>query len=246
MGVIKLKRQKFRKGLILVSFLLFPVVLYYLSPYLIIQGAFEGIVTGSFIFFTILFVVSLFLGRAFCGWVCPAGGLQECCSMVTDKRASGGKRNWIKYFIWVPWISIIALMFKNAGGIKTVNFFYLTDHGISVTVPEAYIIYYGVILLIVLLAFLAGKRSFCHYVCWMAPFMVIGTKVKNALGYPSLKLKSEKDKCIGCKVCTKRCPMSLDVMNMVQTEKMVNSECILCGECVDGCPKKAIRYSIKK
>jgi polyferredoxin len=49
-------------------------------------------------------MVSLFLGRAFCGWVCPGAGIQEWCFTVNDKKARGGRLNWIKYFIWVPWI----------------------------------------------------------------------------------------------------------------------------------------------
>ncbi len=40
--------------------------------------------------------------------------------------------------------------------------------------------------------------------------------------------------------------MSLDVKEMVQKENMKNAECILCGECVDTCPKKAIGYSMKR
>lgn len=95
------------------------------------------------------------------------------------------------------------------------------------------------------MAFAAGKRSFCHYACWMAPFMIIGSSIRNKLGYPSLHLKGEKNKCIGCNSCTKKCPMSLEVMDMVQGENMYNNECILCGECVDACPKKAITYALK-
>lgn len=240
-----MKRQKLRKALIICSFLLFPITIYYLSPYVIIMGASEGIITGSFVVFGLLFLASLFLGRAFCGWVCPAGGLQECCTLAVDKRAKGGKRNWIKYIIWVPWISIIALIAAKAEGLKKVDFFYMTKYGISISEPGAYIIFYFVILIIVIMAFAGGRRSMCHYVCWMAPFMIIGSKIKNKLGYPSLHLKSEKDKCIGCNSCTKKCPMSLEVMYMVQKSNMKNDECILCGECVDTCPKKAIKYAIK-
>ena len=40
--------------------------------------------------------------------------------------------------------------------------------------------------------------------------------------------------------------MSLDVKSMVEIGIMTNSECILCGECVDICHKKAIKYSFER
>lgn len=240
-----MKRQNIRKALILISFLLFPVTLYYLSPYLIVQAAAEGIIAGSFLVFTAMLVISLILGRAFCGWVCPAGGLQECCMPVSNKRAKGGKLNWIKYFIWVPWIILIGIMAIQAGGFHQVNFFYQTDHSVSVTTPQSYVIFYGVVILIVVLAFTAGRRSFCHYVCWMAPFMIIGSNIRNILRLPSLQLQSSENDCIHCMQCNKKCPMSLDVEQMVSKKDMRNAECILCGECIDTCPKKVIQYSMK-
>lgn len=240
-----MKRQKVRKGILIISFILFPVTLYYFSPYLIILGAKEGIITGSFIAFAAMFILSLFLGRAFCGWLCPAGGLQECMILSNDKNAKGGKLNWIKFIIWLPWLTAIILLLVNAG-IKKTDFFYQTNNGISVTNPFAYIIFYSVIFLIVVLALIAGKRSFCHYVCWMAPFMILGTKIKELLKYPSLHLEADNDKCIGCKMCNKKCPMSLDVKTMVSEDSMSNSECILCGECIDACPKLVIKYSKKR
>jgi NAD-dependent dihydropyrimidine dehydrogenase PreA subunit len=36
--------------------------------------------------------------------------------------------------------------------------------------------------------------------------------------------------------------MSLDVHQMVQAGQMKHNECILCGTCVDTCPKGAIRF----
>ena len=235
-------RQKVRKSLIIVSFLLFPITIFYFSPYLIVWGAAEGIIVGSFIVFFSLFIFSLLFGRLFCGWVCPAGGLQEIYLSVKDKKAKTGKYDWIKYFIWAPWIgSIIVLLIIT--GIKTVEFFFQIDYGISISNPQSYIVYYFFVGLIVLLAHFAGKRAFCHYVCWMAPFMIIGNKIKSIFKWPSLHLAADSDKCIQCKLCSKVCSMSLEVNEMVQKQSMYHSECILCGECIDTCKQRVLKYS---
>lgn len=238
-----LPRQRIRRALVLVSFLLFPITIFFFSPALIIEGAAQGIIVGSFVTFGLLLLSSLFLGRAFCGWACPGAGLQESCFPVADKKAKGGRADWIKYFIWGPWIATIVALAVLAGGLKRVDVLYQTTHGISVAEPTAYIIYYFFLILIVVLAFTAGRRAFCHYVCWMAPFMVIGTRIKNALGWPSLHLVPHQAECIQCRTCTENCPMSLPVAEMVQKGSLRNSECILCGQCVDGCGQGAIRYS---
>ena len=215
----------------------------YLSPYVIIDGASQGIINGSFVVFVLLFLSSLFLGRLWCAWVCPAAGLQEVCFAVNDKRTRSGKLDWIKWGIWILWIAIIALVATSAGGYRAINLLHLTDSGISVDRPEAYFIYYTVVAVFIILAWTAGRRAGCHYTCWMAPFMILGRKIKNVFKWPSLRLKADSDKCIDCKRCTKNCPMSLDVNAMLQAGAMEDSECILCGTCIDGCPKEVIHYS---
>lgn len=236
------KRQSVRKASLIIMFLLFPIVIFYFSPYLIILGALKGIATGSVIMFTLQFVLSLFFGRALCGFACPTGGLQECLMLANGKKAKGGKLNWIKYVIWVPWLTAIVVLFVRAGGVRKVDFLFHTTNGISISEPFTYFIYYGVILLIVILSLTAGRRAFCHYVCWMSPFMVIGTKISKRLKIPSLHIKADNKACISCDRCSGKCPMSLDVGSMVKEGAMQSSECILCGECIDICPKKAISY----
>ena len=88
-----MKRQQFRKGLTYFSFLLYPITMFYFSPYLIISAASEGLASGSFIIFTSLFISSLFFGRAFCGWMCPGAGMQNPLidmKVVTKKIPKGG------------------------------------------------------------------------------------------------------------------------------------------------------------
>jgi ferredoxin-type protein NapH len=242
-------RQRVRKAIIFLVFLSFPITMNFLSPYVIIDGAASGIVNGSLVMFGLMFVSSLFLGRLWCGWVCPGGGLQEMVEPVNTRAVNGKKVDWIKWLIWIPWISLIVFMAVRAGGYHSVDLLLHTQGGISVAgTPDrpifiAYIIYYLVIGLFVGLAFFAGRRAGCHTICWMAPFMIIGRWLRNLFAWPSLRLKAAPENCADCKKCTSNCPMSLDVNGMVQLGKMENTECILCGTCVDNCSKHAIRYS---
>jgi len=242
------KRQRIRSALLVLSFLLFPITMNYLSPYVIIDGAANGVVNGSLILFGLMFLSALVLGRAWCGWVCPAGGLAEIVEPVNRKPVNGRRIDWIKWLIWLPWLTLIIVLAVRGGGYRQVDFTYLTVNGISVAgspdrpILFAYFIYYIVIFLFAGLAVVVGRRAGCHTICWMAPFMILGRWIRNRFGWASLRLQAEPSQCTSCKVCTSGCPMSLDVNAMVQLAAMENSECILCGTCVDNCKQGAIRY----
>ena len=171
-------RQQTRKTVLLISFLLFPVIMNYMSPYVIIDGASQGIVNGSLIVFAGMFVSSLLLGRLWCGWACPAGGLAEIAFTINDRLLNGKKIDWIKWAIWIPWIALIAWSAIAAGGYHSVNFLLDTVNGISVAgdanrpAIAAYVIYYLVVGLFLALPLLVGRRAACHSLCWMAPFII--------------------------------------------------------------------------
>src|SRR4030067_2517469 len=190
-----MRRQQIRKIMTIIMFALFRVLYYYFSPYLVIMGASEGIITGSLLVFAALFVSALFLGRTFCGWICPAGATQELCAKARKQGFKNGKRNLLKYAIWTPWITIIAVMFLQAGGIKSVDPLYQTYYGISISGIESLVIFLAIAGLFAGIALVAGKRGACHTICWMAPFLIIGTRIKDAVWYPSLHLKSDRTRC---------------------------------------------------
>jgi ferredoxin-type protein NapH len=236
-------RQKLRKGLIIGMFLLFPVTIYYFSPVLILQGAALGLLSGSAAVFGLQFLSSLILGRAFCGWACPAGGLQEIAMNFRDRRVGRKRIRWIKFVIWLPWFLSFVFLLLQAGGIREVNPIWRTAKGVSVSDISSLIIYLLIVLLFVLLSATIGRRAGCHTICWMAPFMVIGRKIRNILTWPSLRLRVETQKCIQCGRCTKACPMSIEVMDLVQVDNLETQDCILCGSCVDVCPKDVIHFT---
>ena len=237
-------RQRVRKGLLLVSLLALPVTLYYFSPYLIIASAAEGVINASAIAFGLMFLSALFVGRLWCGWACPAGALQEYAAPINNHR-TGPRLNWGKWIVWVPWMAIILFLLVRAGGMPRVEPFHMFEGGVTLTQEYWYAMYYIVITVLLLLAVVLGRRAACHSICWMAPFMILGRKLRNLVGWPALGLKAERDKCIDCGLCTAQCTMSLDVNRMVKDNRMEHSECVLCGNCVDVCPKDALHLSFQ-
>ncbi|MBE0634388.1 4Fe-4S binding protein [Candidatus Bipolaricaulota bacterium] len=235
-----MSRQRTRQAVLTISAILFPVTFYYLSPAVILMGASEGIVTGSFIVFGLLFFGSLFFGRAFCGWICPGGAIGEGMCRIRDRRVTRRWVSWIKYAIWVPWLALIAALAVRAGGLTRAEFTYQTWHGISVSSWNALFVFAIVVTLIASLTLLVGRRGFCHTACWMAPFMILGRALRDRLRLPGLRLQVHASDCISCGACTRTCPMSLDVQAMVKHEAMTATECILCARCADGCPKNVI------
>lgn len=246
-----MKRQKIRKLLLILSLLLFPVTLYYFSPALIFDAGMKGVINGSFLVFVAMFVLSVPFGRLFCAYLCPAGGLQECVFTVNDKLPKQGWRNKIKYVIWSVWILAVVVCFLNNKKELTVDFWFETEHGISVSEIQSYVIYYGILCLILIPALLVGKRAFCHYFCWMAPFMVLGTKLRRLLHLPGLHVKVKaKQNCISCGKCSKSCPMGIDIIREMEKEQIKSRkyipghlpECIQCGACIDQCPRSVLAY----
>jgi polyferredoxin len=235
-------RQKTRKLLLLISLLLFPVTLYYFSPALIITAGREGIINGSFVVFATMLIGSVFVGRLFCAYLCPAGALQDGACFVKDKAPKQGWKNYMKYVIWLIWISVVVFCYIYRGQMIKVDIFYQTVYGISVADVYGYAIYYGIVLLVLIPSLLGGKRAFCHYLCWMAPFMVLGTELRKRFHLPGLHIAAEKEKCLSCKQCNKGCPMCVDVSNMVRRGRVDSVECIQCGVCVDNCPQNVLSY----
>ena len=238
-------RQKVRRIIIFTVLFLFPVILNYLSPYVSVTAAFSGIITGSLALFLLLFISGLFLGRAWCAWVCPVAGIGEICATVNNRRVNRKRLAMIRYSIFAVWFGLLVTGFILAGGVKGISPFYMTENIISVDAPAKYIVYYFVLAIIFILTLTIGRRGSCHAICWMSPFITGGTLVGRALHLPQLKIKSEPEKCIDCGLCTKQCPMSIDVQSEIKAGTVKALDCIRCGECVDKCPKDVLRFGLK-
>ena len=242
------RRQAIRRTVLLVSFVLFPVTINYFSPYLIIDGGFRGVLTGSAILFASLFAGSLVFGRIWCGWMCPVPGLTEPLLRVNGRRV-GRKADLVKWLIWVPWVALIVFAVARAGGYHAIDPFYGTVGGISLAADAdrpliaAFAVYFAVVAVFFGTALAVGRRGACHAVCWMAPFMIVGRRASVIAGTPALGLATDPEKCTHCGRCTEVCPMSVDVESQVASGRVEHTECALCGSCADECPRHVIRYT---
>lgn len=237
-------RQKIRMVILILSFLLVPVTIFYISPIVLMMGASEGIITGSLILIILLFLISLFAGRIWCGWLCPMGAWQEFWSPVIRRPVTSGWRNLIKYAVFVLWLLAIVASFMAAGGIRGIDPFYGTVGGISVSSFDVLKMVVMIFVVILVVAFIVGKRGFCHLICPIAVIMIAGRAIRNRLGWSALRLSAAADACTGCRTCERNCPMGLPVRDMVKRERMEDAECILCARCADSCPEHAIGYSV--
>ena len=239
-------RQKVRQIIIFTVLFLFPLTLNYLSPYVSVDGAFKGIVSGSVIVFLLLFISGMFLSRAWCGWLCPIAGMSEIGMSINDKPVPVRRFKVVRYSIFVVWFSLLIAGFVFAGGIHGIDPFHLTENVISVDEPLKFIIYYIVLFVFFILTIAIGRRGACHSICWMSPFLVGGYTLGRLLHLPQLRIKTTPSDCIECGRCTKKCSMSIDVEGAVKSGEIASSDCVLCGECVDTCPKHVLKYGFRR
>lgn len=237
-----MRRQRIRRKLLLAAFLLFPIYLNYMSPYLMTTAAAQGILTVSLIVWLAVFVTSLFVGRAFCAWGCPFHGLQLFWEKVADKplkrvRYLGG----LKYVLWGAWVAGLVAALVAAGGLHRFEPLYMTPLGVSVDSAGSLITYYGLVGLTLLPAAL-GRRGFCHYVCPFGVWGIVGTRLSDGLRLRRLRLRADAGACNACGRCDRGCPMSVPIASLATKGTPEHGDCIACGVCVDDCPRHALSY----
>jgi polyferredoxin len=206
------------------------------------MASYQGIINASFFAFVLMLLLSLFFGRAYCSWFCPGCGVQEILTLFFKKKSKNSKAIYLKYFIFAVWLGVIATGYI-INGFRTVDMTYgMTD----VTIERKIILTTGAILIIVPLTAIFGQFASCKYICWQAPFMIIGTKIRDYFKFYGLRLKANVHDCTNCKICNKKCPMNLDVWGNMKNNNLNDTECILCGNCIDNCKQKVIKYSMTK
>lgn len=201
----------------------------------------KTLITTSPLNFSILFGVlglSMLAGRAFCGWMCPVGTLQDLLANLSSRASSGTKNRQGKkqtgppYAISRPndswlrglkYLILIIILFASTRAVypplreicpaRALFSFQLTSP-LLVSVLVTFI-----------LTSLFSRRFWCKYLCPLGAILAPLNKIAP------LRLVKIKDKCSQCGLCDPACPM--DIKDL--TENLRSPECIECLECQTAC-----------
>lgn len=239
-----MERQRIRRTVLASFFLAFPLVFNYFSPYLMISGAAEGVITTSAVVWGLYLLSGIVFGRAACGWFCPFSALQMLWDRVAPKPLKQVRYlRGLKYVLWAGWVAAFAAVQASAGGPKRLDPLYMTPNLVSIDSVGNNVTYVMLVLVVLVPVLIGGKRAFCHYLCPFAGWMVAGVGLRHFTRTPTLHLEADAGSCNGCGRCDTECPMSLPVSKMAEKGDMHSVDCILCGRCVDSCKRSAIRYA---
>ena len=215
-----------------------------------------------------MLVLTLVLGRFFCGWVCPLGAIIDMCGIRAKNRDLGLKQ--VKYYILgaivvaaflgiqIAWIFdpiVITARFISLNFIPSTTFaldrlFIFMIRGMNFYAP-LYDFYRSL-----KLSILGAKiYYFPHSFVTLSFFIIICGLVSltkrfwcrilcplgviYALTARVCLLRRNVDKCMHCMRCSINCRMSA----IKEDSSYRKEECILCMDCVYDCPDLATKFS---
>ena len=190
-------------------------------------------------------ITALLLRSAFCGWICPLGFIQDMFhsfSAWMQKRfvpfrkfmpslTQRGQPVWNILDRYLRLVKYGVLIWSITGAaIYGVMVFRDYDPWSALINVTEWTLTPGLIILaLTLIGSLFVERPWCRYACPLGA-------ASGLLGKLSpVYLKREADACTTCKLCTRACPMGLQVH---AATTITSLDCISCLECVDVCPRE--------
>ncbi|MBR3873337.1 MAG: 4Fe-4S dicluster domain-containing protein [Clostridia bacterium] len=192
-----------------------------------IEGFWYYLFTGVFEAATIHYAVAkifgpLLFGRGWCGYACWTAMILDLLPWKVP-REPRKPYGWLRYVTFVLAFAFVAALFVlRVGHLERIMFWcFLLGNAAYYAAGIA-------------LAYVwKDNRAFCKYLCPVAVFL------KPASYFSLLRIRCDKSKCVDCGKCKKVCPMNVDMTDNARTRQN-GTECILCMECVQNCPKKAL------
>jgi len=169
-------------------------------------------------------ILSIFLGRLYCGWACPINTVMRAVS-------------WIKRKLKIKSFKIPAFLKKARVRYAVLGLFIALFVFVMVSGKKLPVLP-GLLVVGVFLTFFFPEALWHKYLCpYGTIFGLVSSKAKCSVNI-------DKDVCINCGVCKKVCPAEA-VENKNGQYSINKKDCLACMECERKCSVKAINYNAK-
>jgi polyferredoxin len=219
-GMIVFRKYRLRRWLLLLSVIVLGFVMGgFLCPTTAVQNIFLKANTGYLLLFLVPVVLSLIMGRVFCGYICPFGAAQEL--LHVRKWAKKIPKKWMKVLTKLKYVLLAYLVVRVLVTGSVVLQAYspfkplFSWGGTEVTI--------GITALFALLSVFL-YRPFCRTLCPLGAFLALLSR------FALFRVRASAD-CVKCKQCTRKCPSGA-----IESGTVDAGECLLCGECTEICP----------
>ncbi len=197
------------------------------------------------VFLVLLLLLSVVLGRFFCGYVCSFGLLGDAVYAAGDALAKklGIRRKplpakvelalrGIKYVVLVAICAAVLMGFYTAIN----NNSPWTVFGKLANLSVSGVTAVGAVLLgLAVVGMLLKERFFCEFLCPLgALFSLMPT-------LPTGRMRRQRPKCRkNCAACKHACPVSIEPKG-----RLLAGECIMCNGCADVCPQQNVTCGLE-
>ncbi len=189
----------------------------------------------------ITFVVyGLFLGRAFCSWVCPinmvtdlANWLRRKLSLDKDETNIRLNRN-IRY--WAIGLTLIISAYFGLTAFEIISPISMLHRGVVFGIGMGW----AAVLVIFLVDLFVTRNAFCSHICPLGGFYSVISR------FSLIRVAHNYEKCTECMKCKVVCPEN-QVLYMIGKESVsvTDGECSNCGRCIEVCDDDALGFNIR-
>ncbi len=209
----------------------------------------------------LLLVLTLVLGRVFCGWICPYGTLHQFFGWIFNIRKNRDRIDanryrplfQLKYYLLVAFIVLAAFGALQIGLLDpivmltraaTINLAPAFDAALPVSLAEyssapgathqrifSGAWFAGLLVLGLVAMNMVIPRFFCRVLCPLGAFLGFLSR------FAIWRIDRDVTKCTDCNLCLKGCEGASSPQ-----EALRKSECFVCFNCIDDCPEDALSF----
>ncbi|MDR1920239.1 MAG: 4Fe-4S binding protein [Candidatus Adiutrix sp.] len=206
----------------------------------------------------VFIILTAVLGKAWCGWVCPFGLIQDWLTALRrrlglrERRISPAakkklgliKYGLVVYLAAVPPLITLGLLHEDfylpfcniCPGKALLPLFAGETRYLAVNLNNQVTIAFSVALLTITGLTLTGMFFKERFFCLFCPMLALIHLLKPLT---ALRLIKKPGACVGCGNCRRACPMDIEEVRERLAPDVQTDECLDCGGCVEACPSNS-------